>query len=95
MEGRKRWVIASIGFNPESEYLPEIKEANVNGMMWTGKYFYPMWTFELKGAKVFDVKDEAESAALFFAVKHHEWMGKLEVRGFMDYGPKVGEAGEA
>lgn len=84
MEARKRWAVLSVGFNPEAEYLPEVREANVKGMFWTGRHFYPMWTHEIKSAKTFATKDEADSAALFFAAKQPEWFGRVTVYGYLD-----------
>jgi hypothetical protein len=78
---RKRWMVVSLGFNPEATFIPG---HDSDPMMWTGRYFYPMWTHESRDAKTFTTKDEADSAALFFTAKHPEWFGKIAVKGYMD-----------
>ena len=84
MEARKRWVILSTGMNPEATYLPDREPNNCPGMMWTGREQYPMWTREVRNAQTFATKDEADSAALLFAVRRPEWFGCLVVHGYMD-----------
>lgn len=88
-EGRKRWVVRTVGTARR-----DLEPFNASdGMYWTGRESYPMWTYETKEMKTFGSKDEAETALFLFVLKHPEWMGDVWIDSYMEYGPRVEEVG--
>lgn len=90
MEGRKRWIIRSLGLDERQRPYDGLKhiQSISEGMYWTGNDKYPMWTDILDKAKHYKTYDEATSDLLLFVARHPEWFGVMGVDSYMYYAPR-------